>query len=161
RPHGDRASSAAYIDPMIRIRRTTAGVFIALLCLHRPIDAQRAPGDSIPLRADYRDLAELLQALPNASAPALDETRALWLGALPMSCLDRLQGRPGRGGGRVNAPSVDTSSGRGVPRPAGRTASQDSNTAGRGAGANTGAGYFWVASYSLVPDHDRLRAFWG
>jgi hypothetical protein len=30
-----------------------------------------------------------------------------------------------------------------------------------GGGTNSGAGYFWVATYSLVPDHDRLRAFWG
>jgi len=26
---------------------------------------------------------------------------------------------------------------------------------------NNGAGYFWVASYTLMNDHDRLRAFWG
>ncbi len=29
------------------------------------------------------------------------------------------------------------------------------------AAANNGAGYFWVASYTLMNDHDRLRAFWG
>ncbi|HEV8448724.1 MAG TPA: DUF2891 family protein [Gemmatimonadaceae bacterium] len=43
-------------------------------------------------------------------------------------------------------------------------ADSTSNTPARGlppAAANSGAGYFWVASYTLMNDHDRLRAFWG
>jgi hypothetical protein len=135
---------------------------LALAVTAHAARAQQAPRDTTLLRADYRDLRELLEKLPSVSPPALDETRALWLGALPLACLDRLQPRPGgRGGGRASAPA-DTSR---------RVVSRDSavvDSAGRGgrggrgaAGNNTGAGYFWVATYSLVPDHDRLRAFWG
>lgn len=83
----------------------------------------------------YKDLAELLQRLPNAAPPALDEQRALWLGALPLSCLDQRQPVPG----------------------------ERRNGTGRGgaAAANSGAGYFWRATYRLISDHDRVRAFWG
>lgn len=105
------------------------------------------------LRADYKDVAELLRNIPNVAPPAFDEARALWLGALPLSCLDRLQPRPGRGGGggRANAPTDTTrdSTGRGA-RPAPPPPAN-----------NSGAGYFWVPTYSLVRDHNRLRAFWG
>jgi len=80
------------------------------------------------------------------------------LGALPLSCLDRLQSRPGGRGGARAAATADTARGRGEnpadsasPPPRGPTAPAN----------NTGAGYFWVASYSLMNDHDRLRAFWG
>jgi len=93
---------------------------------------------------------------------SLGEARALWLGALPMSCLDRLQSRPGaRGGGRGASGGGDSSN------RTGRDSSADSATRGRGArgptqaGTNSGAGYFWVPTYKLVADHDRLRAFWG
>jgi Protein of unknown function (DUF2891) len=129
---------------------------------------QPTRADTIPLRADYRDLAELLQKLPNVAAPGFDESRALWLGALPLACLDRLQSRPGRGGpgagGRANSPvdtlrspsTVDTAERGGVGRGAGLGA-----TAPGGPAANSGAGYFWVPTYTLTRDHDRLRAFWG
>ena len=134
----------------------------------RSTSAQQPPArtDTVPLRADYRDLAELLEKLPKVAPPVLDEPRALWLGALPLACLDRLQSRPGgRGGaGRSNAPSDTSSTARGAVAGA-----IDSSGRGGGArtgvvptgGANTGAGYFWVPTYSLTPDHDRLRAFWG
>jgi hypothetical protein len=104
-------------------------------------------------RADYKDVAELLQHIPNIAPPAFDEARALWLGALPLSCLDRLQPRPGagRGGGRANA-TIDTSS---RADAAGRATRQAPPA------NNSGAGYFWVPTYSLVRDHNRLRAFWG
>lgn len=90
--------------------------------------AQRPAGraDTAAMRPDLPNLAALAATLPNITPTPFDEQRALWLGALPLSCLDRLQ-----------------------PRPSAR---------GR---ANSGTGYFWGASYSLVPDHDRLRAFWG
>jgi len=115
-----------------RFRRPIIAALVAIAGLTQPAVAQRSAsrGDTAPLRADYRDLDELLRQLPNVTVPAFDQARALWLGALPLSCLDRLQPKPG---------------GRG---------------AGRG-GPNTGAGYFWVATYDLVSDHDRLRAFWG
>ena len=86
-------------------------------------------------RAGYKDLGELLQKIPAVAAPIFDEQRALWLGALPLSCLDRLQPDPGE-------------------RRAG-------NGRGAAAAANSGAGYFWTATYRLVPDHDQVRAFWG
>jgi len=146
-----------------QLLRSTISVFLATIAVALPLSAQRGPaGADSALRADYRNLDELLAKLPSVTPPALDEAHALWLGALPLSCLDRLQPRPGRGGaarGAANAAS-DSSS---------RIARRDTNSAdsaGRGGGragggANNGAGYFWVATYSLVPDHDRLRAFWG
>ncbi|MGH7620437.1 MAG: DUF2891 family protein, partial [Gemmatimonadaceae bacterium] len=120
--------------------------------------AQLPPRDSVPPRADYRDLAELLQKLPVVTAPALDEARALWLAALPMSCLDRLQPRPGRGSGRANvaAETSGTRGGRGDS-----TGRGGGRATGGPAASNAGAGYFWAPTYSLVPDHDRVRAFWG
>src|SRR5262249_27172676 len=99
--------------------------------------------------------------IPHVAPPAFDEARALWLAALPLACVDRLQSRPGRGGaGRANAPVVDTVNGRGG-------VAADSTRGGRTGGPsptppnNSGAGYFWVPTYKLVADHDRLRAFWG
>src|SRR5262249_6683765 len=98
--------------------------------------------------------------IPTVSPRPFDESTALWLGALPLSCLDRLQPRPGgRGGGRATPPSDSSRA---------RSAADSADTArarGRGnaapAAANNGAGYFWVANYTLMNDHDRLRAFWG
>ncbi len=130
-----------------------------------------ARADTTPLRADYRDLAELLQKLPDVAPPSLDERRALWLGALPLACLDRLQSRPGgRGAGRAGV-TADTSAARGATADSaigtgrggarGGVASLAGAAGPIAAGANNGAGYFWVPTYSLVRDHDRLRAFWG
>ena len=123
---------------------------IAALAVSSSALAQRP---DTALRADYRDVAELLQNIPNVAPPVFDEPRALWLGALPLSCLDRLQPRPGAGRGRASTPA-DTnaradSTGRGARPPVTQ------------AGTNSGAGYFWVPTYSLVRDHNRLRAFWG
>jgi len=144
----------------------TIATILALVFASRSAAAQQSPArDTTPLRADYRDLGELLQKLPNVSPPTLDETHALWLGALPLACLDRLQARPGgRAGGRGNA-TIDTSAARvgsGAVDSSGRGGAPRALTAtGPGPGANSGAGYFWTPTYSLVPDHDRLRAFWG
>jgi hypothetical protein len=112
------------------------------------------------LRADYRDLDELLQNIPNIAAPVLDESRALWLGTVPLGCLDRLQSRPGRGGGAGRGIATTDST---AARGRGSTDSTGRAGAGRGAGGgtNSGAGYLWVATYTLMNDHDRLRAFWG
>src|SRR5215831_11338830 len=149
-----------------QLLRSTISVFLATIAVALPLSAQRGPaGADSALRADYRNLDELLAKLPSVTPPALDEAHALWLGALPLSCLDRLQPRPGRGGAARGAANLASDS-------SNRIARRDSNSAdsagrgsgrgGRGAGAaNNGAGYFWVATYSLVPDHDRLRAFWG
>jgi hypothetical protein len=110
-----------------RARLRLALSIFASFVVPAPLAAQQAPvrSDSTALRSDYRNIDELLRSIPKVPPPTFDEERALWLGALPLACLDRLQSRPG-------------------PR-----------------GANSGAGYFWSATYSLVPDHDRLRAFWG
>lgn len=105
------------------VRAALGGLLVLSTALPSSAAAQR--------RADtvgYRDLSELLEKIPNVAPPPFDENRALWLGALPLSCLDRLQSRPGARGR---------------------------------AGSNSGAGYFWVPTYKLVHDHDRLRAFWG
>jgi len=152
--------------PFRHARRWTIGAILSMIAMvASPLSAQRGPPRTdTTLRADYKDLGELLAKLPAVTPPRLDEAHALWLGALPLSCLDRLQPRPGRGGAARGAnPASDSLN---------RTAQRDSNTvdsagrgggrAGRGGGgASSGAGYFWVATYSLVPDHDRLRAFWG
>ena len=119
------------VSRLLRALPASSATAALLCCLATPAPSQRPT----PPRADYKDLAELLQNLPDVALPALDEERALALGALPLSCLDRLQ------------PAPDDR--RGI--------------SGRGAApaANTGAGYFWTATYRLIPDHDRLRAFWG
>lgn len=109
--------------------------------------AQRA---DTTLRVDYKDIAELLRNTPKVTPPALDESRALWLGALPLSCLDRLQPRPGAGRGARPTPPTDSATKADTAR---RPVAQQGN--------NSGAGYFWVPTYSLVRDHNRLRAFWG
>ncbi|MGH7469259.1 MAG: hypothetical protein ACRENP_15000, partial [Longimicrobiales bacterium] len=91
---------------------------LVLLAQTEIVLAQQPPAraDSVFLRPDYKDLNALLAALPNVSPPTFDEERALWLGALPLACLDRLQPRtPTRGGGggaRGTGPATD-SAGRG------------------------------------------------
>ncbi|MEP6493524.1 MAG: DUF2891 family protein [bacterium] len=128
-------------------RFATVVSVLAFASLSRLASGQQPPAraDTTPLRADYRSLGELLEKIPNVAPSPFDEERAMWLGALPLACLDRLQSRPtGRGGAagpsRANAP-VDTAAARNAP--------------------NNGAGYFWVPNYTLAHDHDRLRAFWG
>ena len=140
---------------------------IALSAVMQQVPART---DSIPTRRDYKDLSELLANLPNITAPVFDEQRALWLGSLPLACMDRLQARPGRGGAnRGGGPAAaDTAAAR-------AGAAGDSSGRGRGAADSTGrrsggpggratlsgADYFWVATYRLVSDHNRTRAFWG
>jgi Protein of unknown function (DUF2891) len=133
-------------------------------CLSQTATAQQPPATArrdTALRADYRDLAELLGHLPTVAPRPFDESLALWLGALPLSCLDRLQPKPGgRGGGRANvSPPTDSARGRGAT--AADSIKSTPPPGAASAAANNGAGYFWVASYTLMNDHDRLRAFWG
>ena len=152
----------------MKTRRALAAIYLLTGWLARPAIAQQptARRDTVPLRADYRDLAELLRNLPVVSPRPFDESVALWLGALPLSCLDRLQPRPGgRGGGRATvAAPTDSGRGRGANAPDSTTNAAPARGASGApgpAGNNTGAGYFWVANYTLMNDHDRLRAFWG
>ncbi len=109
--------------------------------------------DSIPLRADYRDINELLAKLPKVAAPAFDETDGVELGAIQLSCLDRLQPlRPTRAPERRETPDSTA-----------RTAADSLSDSTRAAAPPFGEGqdYFWVASYSLVPRNNQTRAFWG
>jgi hypothetical protein len=144
------------------LRRSTIGVIFTSIAVALPLPAQRGrAGTDSALRADYRDLGELLSKLPTVAPPPLDEARALWLDALPLSCLDRLQPRPGRGGLARGVINVFNPTGDSSNRIARRDTSSADSAGRGGGGANNGAGYFWVATYSLIPDHDRLRAFWG
>lgn len=130
------------------------------LLLHRPALAQQAapPFDTVPLRADYRDLGELLDRLPRTTPPTVDAARALWLGALPLACLDRLQSRPG---GRAARPIASADTTRAADTTVRGTDARTGGAPGAVPATNSGAGYFWVPTYTVVPDHDRLRAFWG
>ena len=56
--------------------------------------AQKPQEPASPPAPKYKDLGELLRALPAASPPAMDVPRAIWFTALPLSCVDELQGRP-------------------------------------------------------------------
>ncbi|MGH7461217.1 MAG: DUF2891 family protein, partial [Longimicrobiales bacterium] len=155
---------------------------LALAATVLPAAAQQAPSrtDSLPAPREYRDLSELLAALPDVAPPVFNEERALWLGSLPLACIDRLQPRPGRsGGGNRGAGAAPDSVARGASAAAtdsaahGLRAATDSTTvraasdsAGRGAGAGgrgrlSGSDYFWVATYRLTPNHKSTRAFWG
>jgi len=144
--------------------RVLSAAFLSLASFSSQLAAQQPllRRDSIPLRADYRDLAELLENLPKVAPRPFDESLGLWLGALPLSCLDRLQPRPGaRGGGRA-VEAIGSSRGRGAEiADSADTARAQRGRGGRAPATNSGAGYFWVASYTLMNDHDRLRAFWG
>lgn len=71
---------------------------LAAFAFSRPTPASAQQLQAGRDNAGFRDLAELLEHLPKVDAPAFDESRALWLGALPLSCLDRLQSRPGARG---------------------------------------------------------------
>jgi len=140
---------------MIRTLGRRLATIVALVSFAEATSAQRP--DTVTQRGDYRDLGELLSKTPNVSAPAFDEAHALWLGALPLSCLDRLQPRPGGRGSSAGRAGValDSAGGRG------RGSVDSTSTAAARGGNNSGAGYFWTASYALMHDHDRLRAFWG
>src|SRR5690348_10719347 len=56
-----------------------------------PAQRTRQGADSVPLRADYRDIGELLAKLPKVAPPAFNESDGVELGAIQLSCLDRLQ----------------------------------------------------------------------
>ncbi len=118
--------------------------------------------DSGSTRADYRDLNELLAKLPGTKPPAFDASRALSIGALPLACLDRMQPRPGgRGPARPPTAGDSTSARDSAGRARGAPPSAASAIASPAPTNNSGAGYFWVPTYSVVPDHGRTRAFWG
>ncbi|HEY9226139.1 MAG TPA: DUF2891 family protein, partial [Gemmatimonadaceae bacterium] len=72
---------------------STFAFVVALACF-------RLPAQQPTTATDRADVAQLLQRIPNLSPPTFDEPRALWLGTLPLSCLDRLQSRPT---GRANS----------------------------------------------------------
>lgn len=138
------------------LRTARVALLLTLCCATSSARAQQSDTrtESTSVRADYRDIAELLEKLPRATPPVFDEARALWLGALPLGCIDRLQSRPG--GRPATRPATAPEGGRGGD-------STNNSTGARGGtpAANSGAGYFWVPTYTVMLDHDRLRAFWG
>jgi hypothetical protein len=153
-------------------RPRLAALVLAGLAAISPLTAQQPPtrADSAVLRRDYKSLSHLLDSLPNIAPPVFDEERALWLASLPLACIDRLQARPGRGGdnrGAGAAPDSAQGRGRGAPadsaaRAVRVTAQSSSDSTGRGGrGTLSGSDYFWVATYRLIPNHKRTRAFWG
>ncbi len=118
-----------------------------------PAQRTRQGADSVPLRADYRDIGELLAKLPKVAPPAFDESDGVELGAIQLSCLDRLQPlHPPRA--QERGESSDSAS---------RSAADSLADSARAAPPPFGEGqdYFWVASYSLVPRNNQTRAFWG
>jgi hypothetical protein len=129
---------------------------IALVSLFTAdLSAQRSRqrADSVPLRADYRDIDELLAKLPRVAPPTFGERDGVELGAIQLSCLDRLQPlHPPRG--QERGASADS---------AARSAADSLADSARAAPPPFGEGqdYFWVASYSLVPRNNQTRAFWG
>jgi hypothetical protein len=129
-----------------------SAIAVAPLAAQRP--GARDARDSIPLRADYRDIGELLQKLPTVAPPKFGESDAVPLGAIQLACLDRLQPRvPPRPGQRESAGTADSSA------TADSTAASDS--ARRAPANNRGDGYFWVTSYRLTQSYNQTRAFWG
>jgi hypothetical protein len=126
---------------------------LSLIATQASAQRPRERADSVPLRADYRDIDELLGKLPRVAAPTFDEKDGVELGAIQLSCLDRLQPlRPGR-----------SQQGRGVSADSsGGSAADTSADSTRAAATNDrGEGYFWEASYSLVARNNQTRAFWG
>ena len=146
----------------MKTHRMLAASCLSMVFIWQPATGQQPTArDTVPPRADYRDLAELLDHLPAVAPRAFDESLALWLGVLPLSCLDRLQPRPGgRGGGRATTPP-DSARVRDANAADSTTSPPARGSTAPAPAANNGAGYFWVASYTLMNDHDRLRAFWG
>src|SRR5262245_46374038 len=98
--------------------KLAAIVLVGLAAAVLPGAAQQTPArpDSSAARRAYANLSELLESLPSVAAPAFNEERALWLGSLPLACLDRLQARPGRAGagnrGTGSASATDSAQGR-------------------------------------------------
>jgi len=119
---------------------------------------QRA--DSVPLRADYRNIDELLAKLPRVTAPAFAESDGLELGAIQLACLDRLQPlQPRRN--QARAAAADSAASAADSSAASAADSSADSTRTRDASAERGENYFWVASYSLVARNNQTRAFWG
>lgn len=125
---------------------------LSLIATQAEAQRPRQRADSVPLRADYRDIDELLAKLPRVAPPAFTESDGVALGAIQLSCLDRLQPlHPPRGQERGEPTDSAT-----------RSATDSSADSTRGASAaDRGENYFWVANYSLVPRNNQTRAFWG
>jgi hypothetical protein len=154
------------IDMRRRVSAPTTGIvlFSVVTILGTAAAAQRpqARADTASARPAYRNLDELVAHLPNAAPPDFNEPQAVALGAVQLSCFDRLQPRvPPRPVPRDSAARSDSgrvgSIAAGSPR-GGRGAPRDSAPA---AADNRGDNYFWVTSYALVPANNQVRAFWG
>ena len=144
-----------------------SGALAVLLGSTLPAAAQQTRArDSVPLRADFRDLNELLAKLPKTAPPPFGESQAVALGAIQLSCIDRLQPMipPERVPRDTTADSVTTES---KDRVSHRSVAVERDSAGARGSASSpvandrGTGYFWTTTYSLVPSNNQTRAFWG
>ena len=146
-----------------RVRRLVRsfGVIAISVVAGVPVAAQqvRPRADSVPLRADYRDLNELLEKLPKTAPPTFDESQAVALGAVQLSCIDRLQPRTPPQPAARDTSGRDSTDGRDSVGRRDSTGGPDSAAAANA--NNRGEGYFWVTTYSLVPNNNQTRAFWG
>jgi hypothetical protein len=151
--------SETILSPRQHIVRRFARLFGAITMLSFagiPVAAQKPrPGaDSVHLRADYRDINELLTKLPQTAPPVFGEQQAVALGAIQLSCLDRLQPQtPPRPAPRDNSSGRDSTAVRDSASRADSIATANAN--------NRGDGYLWFTTYSLVPSNNQVRAFWG
>lgn len=142
-----------------RVFTFLSGAVAIIALTAAPAAAQRprardARDDSIPLRADYRDIGELLDKLPRVAPPKFGESDAVALGAIQLACLDRLQPRvPPRPGDRDSSNKADSSAAADSSDAADSSRTSPTN--------NRGEGYFWVTSYRLAPAYNQTRAFWG
>src|SRR5690348_7915755 len=68
---------------------------IALTLIATTTVAAAQQTNSTPVKVD---LKPLIDSLPRATAPVLNESQALWLATMPLACLDKPQAEPsGRG----------------------------------------------------------------
>lgn len=114
-----------------------------------------------PKAEGYHTLAELVAKLPDVPEPAFGTPQAVALGAIQLSCLDRLQPKvPPRPVPRDTALADSAKAGATQAwRAQGDTTRGD--TARAAAADNRGSNYLWVTTYSLTPANNQTRAFWG
>src|SRR3954471_12788431 len=56
---------------------------------------QKPPTSAPALDPEFKDLAALMASLPTVKVKPLDSTSALFFSALPLTCIDDLQAKPG------------------------------------------------------------------
>ena len=168
-------AAAKVVSVAARVVCAATLVMCAAALLSQGANAQAAQSPN----REYENLQAMIAALPAVAPPVLDETSALWLAAFPLACLDRLQARPGRApqttvpradSVRADSMRVDSMRADSLRADTMRPDSLRPDSTRRDSAAaapppraapNSGADYFWVATYRLIPRHNRTRAFWG